>query len=90
MRVFIKPTFFKDYEDLPKDIRAEVRQICFKIFPDINSLKDLTGFQIKPIKSYKGYYRIKLGNYRIGLKKENGSVVFMRVKHRKDIYKLFP
>jgi mRNA-degrading endonuclease RelE of RelBE toxin-antitoxin system len=47
-------------------------------------------YDISNIKGFRGYYRVRLGDYRIGFKKEREFIVFMRVKHRKDIYKNFP
>ena len=35
-------------------------------------------------------YRLKLGDYRIGLALENDIVVFVRFLDRKDIHKYFP
>ncbi|MDP3913923.1 MAG: hypothetical protein Q8R96_09315 [Bacteroidota bacterium] len=49
---------------------------------EITNLKKLTG--------YKNAYRIKIGNYRIGVFIENNIVEFARVIHRKDIYRVFP
>ncbi len=39
---------------------------------------------------YKKYYKIRFGDYRVGLKKENDTIVIETVKHRKEIYKYFP
>jgi len=45
---------------------------------------------LKKLKGAKSYFRLKLGDYRIGLALENDTVVFVRVLDRKDIYKYFP
>ncbi len=46
---------------------------------------------IKKMKGFKTYFRIRVGNYRIGLELENSDTVrFLIIAHRKDIYKLFP
>ncbi len=45
---------------------------------------------LKKLKGHKSFYRIKLGDYRIGVKIDSELVVFVTVAHRKDIYKLFP
>lgn len=45
---------------------------------------------IKKLKGYKSYFRVRIGDYRIGLYLEKNIVVFSRVLHRKDIYKYFP
>lgn len=31
-----------------------------------------------------------MGEYRIGIKLENNEIIFITVKHRKDIYRKFP
>ena len=45
---------------------------------------------LKKLKGAKSYFRLKLGNYRIGLALENDTVVFVRLLDRKDVYKYFP
>jgi len=43
------------------------------------------------MRGYKDYYRIRVGNYRIGCKVDaENSIIFYRVKSRSDIYKVFP
>lgn len=49
---------------------------------EIKNMKKLTGYDI--------YYRIRVGDYRIGIKVENDIVFFVVIEHRKDIYKKFP
>jgi mRNA interferase RelE/StbE len=36
------------------------------------------------------YYRIRVGDYRIGITVEQNVVTFVRVLHRRDIYRYFP
>jgi len=45
---------------------------------------------LKKIRGHKRYYRIKIGGYRIGIEIRENTIVFMRVLHRKDIYRYFP
>ncbi len=42
------------------------------------------------MKGSEDYYRIRLGDYRLGLRIEEGTVSFIRCLHRKDVYKYFP
>lgn len=54
-----------------------------------NDLHDLK--QLKKLRGYKSYYRIKIGDYRIGVEVEKPDVViFIIVAHRKEIYQRFP
>ena len=46
---------------------------------------------LKKMVGYDNYYRVRLGNYRIGIEIFNKDVIrFVIVAHRKDIYKIFP
>jgi mRNA interferase RelE/StbE len=50
---------------------------------ELSNIKKLTG--------YKTYYRIRIGEYRIGIDKiSDNTIRFIIVAHRKDIYNLFP
>ena len=50
---------------------------------EIKNLKKLTGF--------KDLYRIRLGNYRIGLRfSETKELILIRFLHRKEIYQKWP
>ena len=90
MDVSFKPVFFRDFTALPSDVKIEVKYLCETIFPGLKSLRELTNYPTKPIAGFKHYYRIKVGDYRVGFKFTGSVVEFMRVKHRKDIYRHFP
>jgi mRNA interferase RelE/StbE len=90
MQVLFKPTFIKDLKRLPAAIKKEAERICFKVFPRIKSLADFQEHPLAKLRGFSFYYRIRLGYYRLGFKKSNGEVVFMRILPRKDIYKYFP
>ena len=53
-----------------------------------NSLSELN--QIKKMQGYEHYYRIRLGDYRIGIEVLDNEIIFTRFLHRKDVYKYFP
>jgi len=91
MRIFFKPSFVSDFKKLPADVQKEVRRISTEIFPKLKNTRNFSSYHIKPLTGFRFYFRIKLNDYRIGFKKRaDGSIEFMRVKHRKDIYKHFP
>lgn len=90
MEVAFKPAFLKDFKVLPLTTQEEVRSICTKVFPAAQSIKDIQGLYSESITGFKHYYRIRIGDYRVGFKKEGDLIIFMRVKHRKDIYRYFP
>lgn len=45
---------------------------------------------LKKLKGYKNAYRIRIGEYRIGIFINNNIVVLSAFDHRKDIYRHFP
>ncbi|MBC8492972.1 MAG: type II toxin-antitoxin system RelE/ParE family toxin [Anaerolineae bacterium] len=49
--------------------------------------------EIKHLVKMHGYatlYRLRLGDYRIGIEVIEDEVIFVRILHRKDIYRYFP
>lgn len=88
MKITFDKRFEKDYDKLPKDIQGKVKDIIKETL-EANNLSELKS--IKKLSGFKGYYRFKIRNYRLGLLLENdGILVFSRVLHRKDIYRFFP
>jgi mRNA interferase RelE/StbE len=70
-----------------KQLQGQIRELIEKIeasanITELESMKKLSGSDV--------YYRIRLGDYRVGLKIENNTVYFIRFLHRKDIYRYFP
>ncbi len=53
-----------------------------------DSLSDLK--DVRKIEGYQGYFRIKVGDYRLGMKAEKNMIELIRFLHRKDIYRRFP
>ncbi len=88
MKVSFLARFSKDLDAItdPKvkaDIKATIEQV--KTAPSRKAILNL-----KKLQGYKTAYRIRIGNYRIGVFIEKGTVEFARVVDRKDIYKVFP
>jgi mRNA interferase RelE/StbE len=53
------------------------------------SIQELSN--IKKMSGYDDHFRIRIGDYRIGLKMESDNTLwFAAIAHRKDIYSLFP
>jgi mRNA interferase RelE/StbE len=70
------------------DIYHEAKQLCFEVIVKYKEIEQIKN--IKKIKGHRLYYRIRTGDYRIGLKIEGDALTFMRILHRKDIYRHFP
>jgi mRNA interferase RelE/StbE len=88
----MKAEFLKQfYKDLDKIDLESVKNDISEAITDVeNASKPHEIKGIKKLSGYKYAFRIKIGDYRIGLFIEKGIVEFARVVHRKDIYKVFP
>lgn len=88
MNVEFLSKFSRDIDRIPS--RA-IKHAVLKIITEVEDAESLIGFpNLKKLSGHKAAYRIRVGDYRIGIFVEGSTVVFARVVHRKDIYKLFP
>ena len=89
MKLLYAKKFYKDLDAIQYDkvIRKRLLELIEKL-KQANSLADLK--DIKKIEGYHNYYRIKLGDYRLGLKLSEGLLELIRFLHRKEIYRRFP
>ncbi|MCY7326981.1 MAG: type II toxin-antitoxin system RelE/ParE family toxin [Saprospiraceae bacterium] len=67
---------------------AKIKELAFDLIPIVETLDEIPHFT--KLEGYDHYYRIRIGDYRIGFKMEDSTLVFMRVLHRKEIYRYFP
>jgi mRNA interferase RelE/StbE len=71
-----------------KSLFTRIEKIILE-FEKSKSLADLPN--IKKLTGFKNYYRLRLGEYRLGFEKiDENTLRFILIAHRKDIYKLFP
>jgi len=81
-------TFLKELYRIPGDQRIKIEQF---IFNDITSFKKTEDIpKLSKLKGYRNYYKIRFGNYRMGIKIMDNVLIFERILHRKDIYKYYP
>ncbi|SDN39740.1 addiction module toxin, RelE/StbE family [Desulfonauticus submarinus] len=89
MKLIFEKRFEKDLKKIKdKRILEKVKSIIEKISLT-GSLLELDE-NVKRMRSNPNFWRIKIGDYRIGLEKEKDKIIFVRILHRKDIYKYFP
>ena len=82
-------------ESFEKDLRriknAKLLNHIKSVIEQVEEADGLSG--VKNLKKLKGedkYYRIRMGDYRIGLIIKNDCVAFVRCLNRKEIYRYFP
>jgi mRNA interferase RelE/StbE len=90
MNTDFKPSFEKDLKKiLDKTLKNEIKRAVLSV-ENAGTIRDIPG--LKKLIGYKrgNFYRIKIGDYRIGITIENDIATFYVVLPRKDIYKYFP
>jgi mRNA interferase RelE/StbE len=88
VRLRIARTFEKDVK---RNRDAALEQRVRSAIQDIQNAKSLSEVsQMKQLAGYQNCFRIRVGDYRIGLYLDDDTVVFARFLHRKEIYRYFP
>ncbi len=88
MRVSFEASFARDLKQirdkrLLQRVQAAIEEI--KLASDVLAVSGLSKMQ-----GYDAFYRIRLGDYRIGVEIVGEMMIFVRCLHRKDIYRYFP
>ncbi len=88
MKTAFKETFLKSVSKI-KD--THLKQDIISAIADVEAAEDLKSISnLKKLHGPGKYYRIKIKEYRIGLKFTSRTLYFVDIAHRKDIYKHFP
>ena len=89
MKVKYRQLFLKDLKKLKKQpVYQLVFNLAFKILPNIKDLTELSN--VKAMKGYSNRYRIRIGDYRVGIEVSSEHLEMMRVLHRREFYRYFP
>jgi len=88
MKVLFTKTFEKNIKEInDSKTKSDLLEIIL-VVKKANGLAEIPN--LKKLKGYKFYYRIKLRDYRIGIYFEKDTIEFARFAHRKEIYRFFP
>jgi mRNA interferase RelE/StbE len=88
MQVEFLSKFSKDLNKIKsKKLKDSVHSLIEQ-FENSESLSDI--HNVKKLSVHQNAYGIRLGDYRLGFFAENEIIQLARIKHRKEIYKLFP
>ena len=78
-------------KDLNRIKELAVKKKIAAVITEAKSVPSLSAFRnIKKMEGSENYYRIRIGNHRIGVKLQGKTLIFLRCLHRKDIYRYFP
>ena len=89
MKTAFRKSFIRDLKkhSLDKILLARIRETILEI-EAADSITDIKN--LKKLKTGDYYYRARIGNYRLGLIIDDDTVRFVRVLHRREIYRYFP
>lgn len=88
MKIVIDKSFEKDTNAIKdKNLLNRIAD-CIENVQKAETITKITN--LKKLKGGSIYYRIRMGDYRIGIVIRNNVVTFVRFLHRKDIYTSFP
>ncbi|MBK9162774.1 MAG: type II toxin-antitoxin system RelE/ParE family toxin [Acidobacteria bacterium] len=88
MKVEFRDSFLKDLRSI------EDKKLLSKVRIAIEELEAAEGIlelrNVKKLRRGRNFYRIRLGDHRIGFAVEEESIVLVRILNRKEIYRFFP
>ena len=89
LEVQYRQAFLKDLKQLKSSTSDQrIYEVAFTTLAAINTLEEIP--DIKAMKGYSGRYRIRIGDYRIGIEVNDDFIEVMRVLHRREFYRYFP
>ena len=88
MKVQFRNSFLKDIKGLSnKGLKDRVKDAIGQV-ETAQALREIGN--LKKLKGSRNYYRVRIGDYRIGLICEEDVVIFVRCLHRREIYRYLP
>ncbi|MBE9140799.1 type II toxin-antitoxin system RelE/ParE family toxin [Nodosilinea sp. LEGE 07088] len=80
------------YKDLKKlksqPVYPQIYNLAFTVLPESSNLQTLPN--VKALVGTTNRYRIRVGDYRIGVELNGETLEIMRVLHRREFYRYFP
>ena len=88
MKVEFNDSFLKDLKAVKnRSVLENVRSVIEAV-EQADRLDNVT--HLKKMRGSREYFRIRIGDFRVGIKLENDTIIFIRFLNRKDIYRYFP
>jgi mRNA interferase RelE/StbE len=89
LNVEYRRLFLKDLKKLKNQpIYQQVYDLAFETLPNLDSLEDLPN--VKALVGSVSRYRIRVGDYRIGVEINGDTLELFRILHRREFYRYFP
>ena len=88
MKVEYRKRFLKDLSEIPNSARKTIETFVFSELPNLGALG--SSGKIERLTGYPGYFKVRFGEYRVGLRLEGDTIFVERVLHRREIYRYYP
>ena len=88
MKVEFRRSFVRDIKRIRE---GNLKKRLMRVIRDLEKAKSLDEIPgLAPLRGAQGYYRIRVGAYRLGLIARQEKVILVRFLHRREIYRYFP
>ncbi len=88
MKFRVEKSFAKDVDEIRDGKVLKKLRAFLSLLDNAESIHEMP--HVKKIEGYDSFYRIKIGDYRLGMEVSRKEVVLIRFLHRKDVYRYFP
>jgi mRNA interferase RelE/StbE len=88
MKVEFNRKFLSDIESIKdKKLKGQIKNVIIQLeeAQNLSLVKNIIKIQ-----GYSSFYRIRIGDFRMGIEFENEEIEILRFLKRNDIYKVFP
>ncbi|MEL7141823.1 MAG: type II toxin-antitoxin system RelE/ParE family toxin [Cyanobacteria bacterium J06643_4] len=88
MKVEFRKTFEKDLRKLRDKMLLSKIKSAIETVEAANTLEEIAN--LRKLQGVDEYFRIRIGDYQIGLFLQDETLRFIRVIHRREFYRYFP
>ena len=89
MEILYGTKFSQDLDAIRHE--ANIKAQLLKLIEAIRAAKSFSDLKgVRKLEGHQAYFRMKVGDYRLGIKVKQNTVELIRFLHRKDIYRRFP
>lgn len=81
-------SFYRDLKRVRDKRALQALERLIEEAKEVSSLMEIRN--LAKLQGYENFYRVRIGEWRVGLALVEGEVVFVRFLHRRDIYRYFP
>ena len=87
MTVHFRKSFVNDLDALGQRDRARIEKTILEL-EEVDTLRDVR--HLKKLHGRRGFFRIRVGDYRVGFTFLSGVITLVRCLDRKEFYRRFP